>query len=172
MAGGDPRDSLYETACADFAPALARLARSAESDADRARDLEQDIHLALWRSLAGFDGRCALGTWVYRVAHNVAASHIARDRRAARLIGLDEVDDPIAPDDPAAEAEASQILARLHALIARLKPADRSVILLYLEGMDGAGIAEVTGLSATNVGVKIHRIKALLARRFDMGAAA
>ncbi len=172
MAGGDTRDSLYRSACADHAPALARLARSAEADADRARDLEQDIHLALWRSFAGFDRRCTLSTWVYRVAHNVAASHIARDRRATRLITLEEAGEPVAADDPEAAVGDAQILSRLHALIARLKPADRSVILLYLEGLDGAGIAEVTGLSVSHVGVKIHRIKALLARHFEMGVAA
>ena len=83
--GGTAQDRLYAEASAAHAPAIARLARAVEADADRARDLEQDIHLALWRSLALFDGRCALGTWTFRVAHNAAATHsLQRSRGCAR----------------------------------------------------------------------------------------
>ncbi|MBX3595656.1 sigma-70 family RNA polymerase sigma factor [Sphingomonas sp.] len=162
-------DRLYAEACAVHAPALARLARAVERDADRARDLEQDIHLALWRSLARYDGRCALGTWTYRVAHNVAAGHATRGARSTRLVALEEADALAADDDPEAQAGEAWVIERLHRLIAALKPADRSVILLYLEGLDTATIADVTGLSSSNVGVKVHRIKAMLARQFNSG---
>ena len=74
------RSRLYDEAAAAFGPALARLAVAYERDPHRRQDLLQDIHFALWRSLAAFDGRCALRTWVYRVAHNVATSHALRDR--------------------------------------------------------------------------------------------
>lgn len=57
-------------------------------------------------------------------------------------------------------------LERLQALVRCLKPLDRQLMLLYLEGVDAASIGEVTGLSAGNVATKIHRIKAVLARRF------
>jgi RNA polymerase sigma-70 factor (ECF subfamily) len=49
----------------------------------------------------------------------------------------------------------------------KLKPIDRDVMLLYLEGVDGAGIAEVLGISVANVAQKVHRSKKLLQRRFD-----
>lgn len=163
--------ALYAEAGAAHAPAIARLARSAEANPDHARDLEQEIHLALWRSLAGFDGRCALSTWVYRVAHNIAASHVARGARGARLVALDDAQ-LLAADDPEAEVGAARTIARLHALIRRLQPPDREVILLYLEGLDARAIAEVTGLAANHVAVKVHRIKALLAARFQSGEAA
>lgn len=165
------QDTLYAEAGAAFAPAIARLARSIEADADQARDLEQEIHLALWRSLAGFDGRCALSTWVYRVAHNVAASHVARSAGAARLVAIEDAQLP-ADDDPEAEVGTAQTIARLHALIRRLHSPDREVILLYLEGLDARAIAEITGLAAGTVAVKVHRIKALLARRFHSGETA
>ncbi|NIJ19627.1 RNA polymerase sigma-70 factor (ECF subfamily) [Sphingomonas naasensis] len=165
------QDAHYAEAGAAFAPAIARLARSVEADADQARDLEQEIHLALWRSLAGFDGRCALSTWVYRVAHNVAASHVARRARGAKLVALDDAD-LLAADDIEAEVGVAQTIARLHALIRRLHSPDREVILLYLEGLDARAIAEVTGLATGTVAVKVHRIKALLARRFHSGEAA
>lgn len=164
------QDALYAEAAGTLAPAIRRLARSVEADRDRARDLEQDIHVALWRSLAGFDGRCRLATWTYRVAHNVAASHVARDRRRGRTVTLEEIDPAADAVDPTALLDDAQLRARLHALIAQLKAPDRSVILLYLEGEDAAGIAAVTGLTPGNVAVKIHRIKALLARHFQEAA--
>lgn len=162
------QDALYAEAGATHAPAIARLARSVEANPDQARDLEQEIHLALWRSLAGFDGRCALATWVYRVSHNVAASHVGRNAHGARLVALDDAN-LLAAEDPEAEIGAAQTIARLHALIRRLHSPDREVILLYLEGLDARAIAEVTGLAAGTVAVKVHRIKALLAQRFHSG---
>ena len=63
-------------------------------------------------------------------------------------------------------------LDRLMALIQALGPPDRQVALLYLEDLDAAAIGEVTGLSPGAVAVRIHRLKALLARRFAEGGAA
>ena len=72
---------LYEQAVAAYGPALKRLARAYEPDAERRKDLLQELHLARWQSLTVFDGRCALGTWVYRVAHNTATSISIRRRQ-------------------------------------------------------------------------------------------
>lgn len=163
------RDRLYAEAAETLGPALARLARAVERDAERACDLEQDIHLAVWRSLDGFAGECALSTWTYRVAHNVAASHALNGARAARQIGLDAVADLPAADNPEHAAGEAHALARLHGLIAQLTPDDRAVILLYLEGLDARQIGEISGHTANHIGVKVHRIKALLARRFTPG---
>jgi RNA polymerase sigma-70 factor (ECF subfamily) len=163
------RNRLYEQAVAAHGAALARLARAVEADPERARDLEQDVHLALWRSLADYDGRCALGTWTYRVAHNIAASHGREGARAVRLVGLDEAEGIAGDADPERETGEAHALARLRLLIAALTPPDRSVILLWLEGLDARAIAEVTGLSPNNVAVKTHRIRALLAREFEDG---
>jgi len=170
--GDAAQDRLYAQASAAYAPAIARLARAVEADTDRARDLEQDMHLALWRSLATYDGRCALGTWTYRVAHNVAATHVARARRGARFVSLDEADAILADDDPEAAIDETRLLTRLHGLIASLKPTDRSVILLYLEGVEASAIADIVGVSPGNVAVKVHRIKTLLASHFAPGAPA
>jgi RNA polymerase sigma-70 factor (ECF subfamily) len=65
-----PQDDLYEQVTTQFGAALDRLARSYEADPDKRRDLLQEIHFAVWRSLATFGGQCSLRTWVYRVAHN------------------------------------------------------------------------------------------------------
>jgi RNA polymerase sigma-70 factor (ECF subfamily) len=75
------REDLYEEAVRTYGPALGRLARAYEADAEARRDLLQEIHLGLWRSLESFDARCSLRTWMYRVAHNVASTHVDADRR-------------------------------------------------------------------------------------------
>lgn len=165
------RDGLYQEAATTYGAALERLARAYEADADLRRDLLQEIHVALWRSFQGFDGRCSLRTWVYRVAHNVASSHVIRQRRTQlqTLVGLEELEN--LPDARAGEeaADRSHALDRLLNLIQRLKPLDRHVILSYLEGLDAASIGEITGLSPGNVATKIHRIKTVLARWFQQG---
>lgn len=161
------RDGLYREAIDAHGAALERLARAYEADVERRRDLVQDIHLEVWRSFGGFDGRCSMRTWVYRVAHNVGASHVARDKRRIRTwVGLEDLAEAPDADNPEATAGERHALARLTALIAGLKPIDRQVMLLYLEDLDAAAIAEISGLSPGAVAVKIHRIKGVLARRF------
>lgn len=167
----DTSNDLYEEARALCGPALQRLARGYEADPDRRRDLLQDIHIQLWRSLRLFDGRCSLQTWVYRVAHNVAASHLVRSRRtSARLIDLDALEAEPGFVDGEAQANRKYSVSKLLDVIYRLKPLDRQIMLLYLEGEPAASIAEITGLSAGNVATKIHRIKALLNRQSGAGA--
>jgi RNA polymerase sigma-70 factor (ECF subfamily) len=172
MPGPAPsQDDLYQEASAIYGLPLERLAHAYEADPEIRRDLLQEIHLALWRSFRGFNGLCSLRTWVYRVAHNVASSHMARQRRMRSrvLVSLEDVD--LLPDAKEGElaVHRRESLQRLLELIQQLKLPDRQVILAYLEGMDAAEIAEITGLSAGNVATKIHRIKRLLARRFEEG---
>lgn len=159
------QDDLYQQAASEYGAALSRLARGYEADPDRRRDLLQEIHLSLWRSLEGYNGSCSLRTWVYRVAHNAAASYVIRQRRARPpiLIALDEIEE--LPTNP--ETEKNMAVSQLTGLIQRLKPLDRQVILSWLDGMDAGEISELTGLSSGNVATKIHRIKSILARDFQ-----
>lgn len=164
------QDELYRETAGSYGAAMERLARAYEADADRRRDLVQEIHIALWRSFAGFDGRCSLRTWVYRVAHNAATSYVMRQRRNnAPLVSLEDLD--AWPNGEAREVslDRARALERLLQLIQRLKPLDRQVILSYLEGMDAAAIGEITGISAGNAATKIHRIKHILTRQFHQG---
>jgi RNA polymerase sigma-70 factor (ECF subfamily) len=158
---------LYREAADGYGDALDRLANAYEANPEERRDLLQDIHVALWRSFRGFDGRCSLRTWVYRVAHNVAMSHVIRQKRKNRaLVTLETIE---AMPDVQGRYNDPVDLERLMALIHQLKPLDRQVTLLYLEGMDAASIGEVMEISAGNVATKIHRIKNVLARRFHGG---
>jgi RNA polymerase sigma-70 factor (ECF subfamily) len=161
---------LYEEAAAGYGAALDRLAGAYEANPEERRDLLQDIHVALWRSFIGFDGRCSLRTWVYRVAHNIATSHVIRQKRKnSMLVTLEAVE--AMPDEAHSTGAQDRHISieRIMALIHQLKPLDRQMTLLYLEGMDAASIGEVMGVSAGSVATKIHRIKNILAGRFHGG---
>ncbi len=165
------QDALFEKVAAEFAAPLTRLARAHEVDPHLQQDLLQEIHIALWRSLSAFGGRCSLRTWVYRVAHNVAATHVKRNRRrqAHRLTTLDEID--VAGDtlDVDAELDAGRAMQKINALIQALKPLDQQVIILHLEGLPADEIADITGISPANTHTKLTRIRQLLTERVGAG---
>jgi RNA polymerase sigma-70 factor (ECF subfamily) len=169
----EDHDALFERISAEYVAPLTRLARAHEADASLQQDLVQEIHIALWRSLAAFGGRCSLRTWVYRVAHNTAVSWVLRRKRTTKnLVSLDDIDVASEARGLDAIADETQMLARLRSLIQRLKPLDREVFVLYLEGLGLDEIAEIAGLSHANTGTKLHRIRALLARQLQSGESA
>jgi RNA polymerase sigma-70 factor (ECF subfamily) len=133
----------------------AMYARGAE---DR-NDLAQEICVQLWRSFPAFDERRAkFSTWTYRIALNVAISQVRRERGRGEPEPLDAyLADTLGGGAPIAEPD--ERIGQLHAFIGRLDPLNRALILLYLEDRSHAEIAEVLGLSATNVATKIGRIK-------------
>lgn len=132
-------------------------------------DLAQEIAVQLWRSFGGYDpARAKFSTWMYRVALNVAISHVRQAARDERLEPLDA-----GHLELSGEADVSQPderLAALYAFIGQLDPLNRALILLYLEDRSHAEIAQVLGISETNVATKIGRIKQKL--RGQMTAAA
>lgn len=161
------RADLYSELANTYGGALERLARAYEPDPDRRRDLLQEIHVALWRSLARFDRRCSLRTWVYRVAHNVATSHVIRPKaHAPTFVNTETIDSLPDTVDEETRLDRQRTLGKVYALIRELPPVDRQVMLLYLENVDAAATAEITGLSAGSVATRIHRIKRTLAQRF------
>jgi RNA polymerase sigma-70 factor (ECF subfamily) len=164
------QDDLYRDAAEKYGSALERLARAYEADPEKRRDLIQEIHFQLWRSFQRFDARCSARTWIYRVAHHVAASHVLRERRIfSKLVSLEELEKFPGNDRGQCAADQRVNLERLSLLIQRLKPLDRQVIVSYLEDMDAASIGEITGLSPGSVAMRIHRIKNILSRRFREG---
>lgn len=163
-------ECLYSEAVDTYGPSMERLARAYESDPDKRRDLLQEIHLQLWRSFQKFDARCSLRTWVYRVAHHTATSHVIRERRRlSQLVSLEQLEMLPGKDTGEFDMDERRNLEQLSMLIQQLKPIDRQVIVSYLEELDAAAISEITGLSPGSVAVRIHRIKNILARRFREG---
>ncbi|MEM6556313.1 MAG: sigma-70 family RNA polymerase sigma factor [Pseudomonadota bacterium] len=160
-------NTRYHEAADQFAHAMQRLARATEANAERRLDLLQDMHFQLWKSLSAFDGRCSLKTWVYRVIHNVAASHVDRERRRPVMgIDFDELDQMPGLTDLSGLVERDDALARLHAWIRKLKPTDRQIMTLYLEDLSAAEMSEVTGFKPGAIATRISRLKSKLAQDF------
>jgi RNA polymerase sigma factor (sigma-70 family) len=130
-------------------------------------DLIQDIVLQLWRSFPRFDGRARFSTWMYRIAMNVAISTYRSERRRIRdAVPLEEFGLDLAAADRAMEG-ASEDIRLLHQLIQRLDEMSRALIVLFLDGYGHDEIAEIVGISASNVGTRLHRIKQKLQRDAD-----
>ena len=128
-------------------------------DRDDRADLAQEIAAQLWRSFPTFDPRRSFSTWMYRIALNVAISSLRSQRqRVERSVPLDESLHDIA-DDHAVDPVAEQQLRMLHGFIAELAPLDRALLLLYLEDRRQAEIADILGITESNVATKISRLK-------------
>lgn len=148
-----------------FGPAVSRLARTYERDADRAEDLAQDIWLALWRALPGFREESSARTFVFRVAHNRAVSHVIRwQRRATRPIDEAAV---VRDDGPSPEQSATSLerQARLRAALDDLPLRQRQAMLLVLEGCSHAEAADVLGLNENTVSARVTRARQVLRQR-------
>jgi len=144
-----------------YEPALRRLVASYERDAALAEDLLQEILLALVRALPGFRQDCSERTFVYRVAHNRALTHLA-----ARRAPLDEIDRAAHVPDPAPwPEEAAAAGQRREALLTALRSLPlrhRQVLGMALEGLSTAEVAGVLGITENNVGVRLNRARAAL----------
>lgn len=155
------RLARFETLLAANRPALARLAASyATSPADR-DDLLQEIAMGLWLALPGFRAECSERTFLFRIAHNRCISHIARRRPQVSLdeLEIDPVDQGATPDTGVADAQQTE---RLQDAVRRLPLTYRQVIVLLLEDLDYRQIAEVLGISESNVGARLTRARGLL----------
>ncbi len=163
---------LFASVVRDYGAQISRFAMGYELNVAKRHELRQEMLLAVWQSLAVFKQQCGLRTWVYRVTHNVGVSHIQREKRRPSTVSLDDETldvAPVASDDceHAMAIERSIDMARLLRFIDALGMPDRQIMVLYLEELDAASIAEVVGLSPSNIATKIHRIKALLARQLN-----
>jgi RNA polymerase sigma-70 factor (ECF subfamily) len=131
----------------------------ARGSEDRA-DLAQEIAAQLWHAWPKYDPTRSFSTWMYRIALNVAISHLRAQelRRRHDAVPLDESLHDMA-DGNAHDHEAGQRLRLLQGFIARQPALDRALLLLYLEDRPQREIAEILGISETNVSTKVARLK-------------
>lgn len=142
-------------------PALARLAASYTNKLSDRDDLLQEIAMALWQALPRFRGECSERTFLFRIAHNRAVAHLARSR-SQPVSGDEEVEVHDPSPDPEAGLAQGQLVERLRRAIRRLPVVYRQVITLSLEGLGYAEVAEILGISESNVGVRLTRARQIL----------
>lgn len=136
-------------------PMLHRTARAFAEPADQ-HDLLQELTLALWKARPRFRDESAATTYLHRVAHNAALTW-RRGESRRRLRGV-AVEAELLVRDAGSDPQGP-LLERLYAAIRRLSPVERSLILLSLDGVSYDEIARLHGLSQTNVGARLSRIR-------------
>ena len=117
-------------------------------------DLFQEVLIRLWNGFDHYEGRSSARTWVYRVALNTAINQDKKERRRIETVPLTVDIDPFEADDP-----KTQQVHKLHDLISQLELIDRSLVLLWLEGIPYDEIGAIIGITPNNVGVRLARIK-------------
>src|SRR5262245_37225974 len=144
---------------------LERLAASYTRTSGDREDLCQEIATAIWGALPRFRGECSERTFVFRIAHNRALAHVARRPGSAAPIEEAEPHDP--RPDPEAALAGGQESERLLDAVRELPLGYRQVITLTLEGFAYSDIAEVLGITESNVGARLTRARAMLRRRLE-----
>ncbi|PXV62874.1 RNA polymerase sigma-70 factor (ECF subfamily) [Dysgonomonas alginatilytica] len=114
-------------------------------------DLYQEVILSLWKAYPSFRGDSKLSTWIYRIALNTCITFFRRNKRKPTYVDL-VIDIPDTPDN-------NEEIVELYRLVNQLGKIERALVLLYLDEKSYKEIAEITGLTVTNVSTKISRIK-------------
>ncbi|WP_375562121.1 RNA polymerase sigma factor [Bernardetia sp. OM2101] len=129
------------------------------------QDLVQEISYQLWKSFKKYDKTYQLSTWIYRISLNVAISFYRKTKKRTRyesnfegneLLYFEENENPV-----------DENLQLLTTFIYQLKEIDKAIILLYLEDKNQTEIAQIMGLSLSNISTKIYRIKKILSKKFQ-----
>lgn len=151
----------------EYAPAFARLAAAYEQDLALREDLLQEIMFAVWRALPSFRGESSERTFLYRIAHNRALTHISKRRYVSAELGEAE-DMPDAGPGPDEVIRSAQLRVHLQNAIAELPLPLKQVCVLALDGLSNTQIAEIVGTTENNVRVRLARARQCL--RHLMGA--
>jgi RNA polymerase sigma-70 factor (ECF subfamily) len=156
-------DQHFEQIVRDHAAMIKRIASSHEAKAHLVEDLVQDIYVALWRALPSFRGDASLRTFVARIATNRSITHVARALKLPATIELsDQIQTPA--NNPERHVIALDRSARLAAAVRSLPLAYRQAATLALEGLTPKEIAQVLGITANAVAIRMTRAKDLLRR--------
>ena len=125
----------------------------------------QEIVYQLWKSFPGLQNRNSIGSWIYAVSINTS---ISRLKKESRIEYREKLPDSIDKFDIIDELSLHENLRRLIKAIYKLNEIDKSIMLLYLEEKSYDEIAEIIGLSKSNVGVRINRAKETLKQNLNL----
>ena len=155
-------DALVRATYADVYALAFRLVR----DRDEAADVTQEVFVRVMRSVVGFRGESAFGTWLHRVTVNTALTSLRKRSRRAQpgreaFAAPDSIDTLVDQDaGPEERAERAELLARAEAAVAALPESSRTIVVLRdVEGLSTAEVAAATGLSETAVKVRLFRAR-------------
>ncbi|WP_408635802.1 RNA polymerase sigma factor [Paraneptunicella aestuarii] len=149
---------------AEYGAILGRVAASYEANFSLQQELFQEMCLSVWQALQRYQGNSSLKTYVLRVAHNRGVDHVAYQ---TRQIKPDPFNDEQGNENvsPHRKLQQEDQVARLLRAVRELPVTQRQVVTLSMEGLDYHDIAEVCGLTKSNVGVILNRAKTVLMQR-------
>jgi RNA polymerase sigma-70 factor (ECF subfamily) len=131
------------------------------------KDLQQEILLQLWNAFPKFDGRVKISTWMYKIALNTAISFYRNEsKHKNNQTNIDESIISIS-DLEQDHSDIDEKITMLHQFIERLNEMDKALIFLYLEDNSYKEIAQIVGITETNVATKLNRIKKNLKEQFN-----
>jgi RNA polymerase sigma-70 factor (ECF subfamily) len=151
----------FEQIVEEYGPAIARIAASFESELTLREDLIQDIGIAILTSIGNYSGTGSIKGFVLRIAHNKAIDHVAKEATRKRYITSSEEDLGISLNLEN-KIQLSQEQTKLICAINRLSLPLKEAMTLLLEDMSYKEIAEILGISVSNVGIRVSRAKTLL----------
>lgn len=160
----DAQKSLFMNWLDEHGSSVMKVARAYTLTSEECQDLAQEILLQAWQSLPKFEHKSSVATWFYRVALQTAMNWKRKDTtRRARQKPLLEVQTlVIEGSDSAEQAQQRDTVERLYQAIHQLPKADAALVLLYLDELSYREMADVLGISESNVGVKLNRAKKAL----------
>ncbi len=155
----DGEESLFNRFVIEYSPRVLSVVRGVLNNREDAEESAQDVFVKAYFSLKSFRGDCSFSTWLYRIAYNMAISKIRQKKSSfIQIDNLPIPDDRISASEKVSEQEDLQ--KQLNILLEELLPSDRFMILsFYMHQKSIAEIAEITGMSESNVKVRLHRIK-------------
>ncbi|MCU0783399.1 MAG: RNA polymerase sigma factor [Verrucomicrobia bacterium] len=158
----DEQTTLFRQWVEQCTGLMARVARAYTATKEDCEDLVQEILLQVWRSIPCFERKSSPSTWIYRVALNTALAWQRKNRRQRRFQPLFEVEQ--IAEDNGEQVQKRERIERLYAGIRQLPKADAALLVLYLDDLSYREMAEILGISETNVGVKLNRARRTLAK--------
>lgn len=153
----------FESIYKDYWQKIFRICMGYVNDYAKAQDLTQDIFVIVWKNLSKFRKESNIGTWIFKIASNYCLRQIEKDKR------LKKSELPIILQQES-EISIEPQIKLLHKYISELTEIERIIISLELEDIKQSEIAEIVGITPSNVRVKIHRIKEKLTKKFKQNA--
>lgn len=131
-------------------------------DSDEVNDLFQEVLINLWKGFEGFEGRSNIATWIWQVSFNTCISSERKKKKLGTVPLTMEIN--LFEDKDEDTRQVQMLYKRIH----QLKPFDRAIVLLWLEGMPYEEIASIVGITVKNVSVRLYRIKEELKRMSNL----
>ena len=160
------KNTLFKQVLDDNKDRIYRICCAYERNQSERDDLFQEIQINIWKNLDKFEGRSLISTWIYRIAVNTSLLHVKRSARKKLMYSDTDINNLNIPETDTIDEKikTGSDIEKLFECINMLKEVDRLIISMVLDDLSYKEIAEVTGMTTSNIGVKINRIKKELAK--------